>query len=277
MKLQAVKSRWLASHVGLGALLGVLILHPAATAIYWWFETPDEPLRHFVAQRLVQAFAPAMLPMTGLFAAIGAGLGLAFGLSYRASDSARAGPTFLERELARPLATLLQAGEGEQVEFKASARWDAKQGRMNKDLEEAVAKTIAGFLNHRGGTLLVGVGNSGQVIGVQDDYRTLKRQDRDGFEQFVVTLVKTSLGGDVCPLVHVGFLGIEGKDVCRIVVEPSPRPVYCRDAGVARYFLRTGNGTRELDVREAMEHVAQRWPARRGRAPRQAGDQGGSS
>jgi hypothetical protein len=147
--------------------------------------------------------------MTGLFAAIGAGLGLAFGLSYRASDSARAGPTFLERELARPLATLLHAGEGEQVEFKASARWDAKQGRMNKDLEEAVAKTIAGFLN--------------------------------------------------------------------ILVEPSPRPVYCRDAAVARYFLRTGNGTRELDVREAMEHAAQRWPARRGRAPREAGDQGGSS
>lgn len=56
MKLDAVTTRWLASHVGLGALLGVLILHPATTAIYWWFETPDETLRHFVAQRLVQAF-----------------------------------------------------------------------------------------------------------------------------------------------------------------------------------------------------------------------------
>lgn len=277
MKLKAVKSRWLASHVGLGALLGVLILHPAATAIYWWFETPDETLRHFVAQRLVQAFAPAMLPMTGLFAVIGAGLGLAFGLSYRASDSARASPTFLEQELARPLATLVHAGEGEQTEFKASARWDFKQGRMNKDLEDAVARTIAGFLNHRGGTLLVGVDDAGRVIGLEDDYRTLKRQDCDGFEQFVVTLVKTRLGGDVCPLVHVGFLDAEGKDVCRILVEPSPRPVYCRDAGVARYFLRTGNGTRELDVREAMAHAAQRWPARGGRAPREAGDEGGSS
>jgi hypothetical protein len=259
LKVEAVRSRWLASHVGLGALLGVLILHPATTAIYWWYETPDEPLRRFVAQRLLQAFAPAMLPMTGLFAAIGAGLGLAFGLSYRASDSAGARPTFLERELARPIATLLHAGEGEQMEFKGSARWDAKHGRMNKDLEDAVARTIAGFLNHRGGTLLVGVGDAGQVIGVQDDYRTLKRQDRDGLEQFVVTLVKTRLGGDVCPLVHVEFQGLEGKDVCRILVEPSPRPVYYRDAGVARYFLRTGNGTRELDVREAMDHAAQHW------------------
>jgi hypothetical protein len=171
VKLDAVTTRWLASHVGLGALLGVLILHPAATAIYWWFETPDEPLRHFVTQRLVQAFAPAMLPMTGLFAAMGAGLGLAFALAYRARVSARPGPTFLQQQLARPLAALLDAGEGEQTEFKASARWDVKQGKMNKDLEDAVAKTIAGFLNHRGGTLLVGVGDSGEVIGVQDDYR----------------------------------------------------------------------------------------------------------
>lgn len=276
MRLGAVKNRWLASHVALGALLGVLILHPAATAIYWWFETPDETLRHFVAQRLVQAFAPAMLPMTGLFAVIGAGLGLAFGLSYRATASARAGPTFLEQELARSLHSLLHAGEGEHAEFKTSARWDAKQGRMNKDLEDPVARTIAGFLNHRGGTLLVGVGDSGQVIGVHDDYRTLKRQDRDGFEQFVMTLVKTRLGGDVCPLVHVEFHVLEGKDVCRIVVEPSPRPVYCGEEGVARYFVRTGNGTRELDVREAMQHAVQRWPPRRGRASREAGDQGGS-
>ena len=263
MKLDAVTNRWLAGHVGLGAVLGVLILHPAATAIYWWFESPDETLRHFVAQRLVQAFAPAMLPMTALFAAIGAGLGLAFGVAYRGTASGRWDPTLLQQQLARSLTSLLDAGEGEQVEFKASARWDAKHDRMNKDLEDGVAKTIAGFLNHRGGTLLVGVDDGGQVVGLQQDYRTLKRDNRDGFEQFVVTLVQTRLGGEVCRLIHVTFNGLEGKDVCRILVEPSPRPVYCREAGVARYFLRTGNSTRELDVREAMEHAAQRWPARR--------------
>jgi len=251
----AVKSRWLTGHMVLGALLGVLILHPATSVVYWWFETPDGSLRHLVARRLVHAFAPAMLPMTGLFAAIGAGLGLAFGVSYRANASGGPGTTFLGQALARPLVSLIEAGEGEQAEFKASARWDPKQGKVNADLGDAVARTVAGFLNHRGGTLLVGVGDSGKIVGLERDYGTLRRQDRDGFEQFVVSLVKTRLGGDVCPRVHVTFEKTEDLDVCRIVVEPSPRPVYYQDQGVARYYLRTGNSTCELDVREALDHV----------------------
>ena len=255
MTRDSVKRRWLMGHAVLGALLGVVILHPATSVIYWWFETPEGSLRHLVARRFVHAFAPAMLPMTGLFAAIGAGLGLAFGLSYRASASGPSGPAFLERELARPLASLIDAGEGEQAEFKASARWDLKQGKMNKDLEDTVARTIAGFLNHRGGTLLLGVGDSGAILGLEHDYRTLRRRDRDGFEQFVVSLVQARLGGDVCPLVHVTFEEMKSQEVCRVVVEPSPRPVYLQHDGVARYYLRAGNSTRELDVREALDHV----------------------
>jgi predicted HTH transcriptional regulator len=181
-------------------------------------------------------------------------------LSYRANAFGRPGATFLQQELARPFASLIDGREGEQAEFKASARWDFRLGKMNKDLEDVVARTIAGFLNHRGGTLLVGVGDSGQVTGLEHDFRTLKRGDRDGFEQFVVSLVQTRLGGDVCPHVHVRFEDVEGKDVCRIVAEPSPWPVYCDDEGVARFYLRAGNGTRELDVREALAHVTQRWP-----------------
>lgn len=245
--------------VVLGALLGVFVLHSATSVIYWWFEvrqmtaTSSDGLLHFVAQRLLQAFTPDMLPMTGLFALIGAALGVAFGLAQRADLGRRGGTSFLEAELARPLPALIAGGEGEQLEFKASARWDVKQGKTNKDLETAVVRTIAGFLNHHGGTLLVGITDSGRVIGLEPDYRTLKRQDRDGFEQFVITLVKTRLGGDVCPLVHVAFQQLEGKDLCRIVAEPSPRPVYCQDEGVARYFRAD---------REAMAHIAQRWPAR---------------
>ncbi len=266
MRLAAVKNRWLSGHVILGAVLGVVILHPASSVVYWWFETRDETvaqvgtLRHFVAQRFVQAFTPAMLPMTAVFAVIGASLGLAFALSYRGNAAGQGRTTFAQRELARPLASMIEAGEGEQAEFKASARWDFKQEKMNKELEDAVVRTIAGFLNHRGGTLLVGIGDAGKVTGLEHDYRTLRRPDRDGFQQFVMTLVKIRLGGDVCPLLHIAFEQSNGKDVGRVVAEPSPRPVYCNDESVARFYLRAGNGTRELDVREALAHVTQRWP-----------------
>lgn len=262
-------------HVLVGAVLGVLVLHPVNEIIYWFEFHPTVPteagtIRHSLGRRFLLVFTPRMLPMTGLFALVGAALGLGFGWYYRKLVRRRSAAAGLEEALERDLASTIAAREGERVEFKASARWDAQLGKTNKALEEAVVRTIAAFLNHEGGSLFVGVADTGEIVGVEPDYRTLKRPDRDGFEQFVMGLVRHALGGDVCAHVHVRFRSGDGKEVCQIAVEASERPVYWQDGAIARYFLRTGNGTRELDVREAMRHIAQRWPVRRRRDGRAA-------
>ena len=265
MKRRSGSDRLLARHAGVGALLGVLMLHPAASAISWFELHPDaathtETFWAFAARRAVAAFTPSMLAMTGAFALVGGVVGLAVGLYYRRFVTQRRAEGAGEAELEPDIPSLLRGGEGERAEFKASARWDLKLGKMNTELEDTIAKTIAGFMNHRGGTLVIGVADSGEIVGLERDYQTLKRKDRDGFEQFVISLLRAKLGGDVCPLVHVAFSQVDGKEVCRIVVEPSDRPVYFEDGPSARYFLRMGNSTRELDVREAVLHIAERWP-----------------
>jgi len=75
------------------------------------------------------------------------------------------------------------------------------------------------------------------------------------FELFINNLVESRLSGDLCVLVHCSFHVIDDKDVARIVIEPSELPVYLQDGNTARYFLRTGNATRELDAREAHAHI----------------------
>ena len=262
--------RGLVAHVVVGAALGVFLLHPAAEVIYWLESRGAEPgtaggLAEAIGRRIVSAFTPDMLPMTGLFALVGAVVGFAFGVYERRSGG---GPG-IAAPAERDLASLIAAREGERVEFKASARWDHQLRRVNKDLEDAIAKSIAGFLNDKGGDLLIGVADSGDLVGLADDYRSLKRGDRDGFQQFIMGLVKTRLGGDVCPLVHVAFREVEGREVCWVTVESADRPIYYQDGRTARYFLRTGNGTRELDVHEAVEHVARRWAGRRAAAGQQ--------
>jgi type I restriction enzyme R subunit len=52
------------------------------------------------------------------------------------------------------------------VEFKSTARWDLRDGKPNKAMEDAVVKTIAGFLNTDGGTLLIGIDNSARRWGL---------------------------------------------------------------------------------------------------------------
>jgi hypothetical protein len=246
------------AHAGVGALAGVLLLHPLTKAIYGaeW-----HGVRSSLAQ-LALAFSPHMLPMTAAFALLGAGLGLGFGVYHRLLAKQQRALDFLQAELGRTVMSLIAAGESEQLEFKASARWDIERGCVSRDLEQAIARTIAGFLNHTGGSLLIGVTDEGVVCGLEQDYRTLRRANRDEFERFIISLVRTRLGGEACMLVHTTFHQRGDRDISRVIVEPSDRPIYFHDGGTSRLFVRAGNSTRELDVREAMEHIGRRFAGR---------------
>lgn len=250
-------------HFLFGAIIGIIVLHPLTKAVYW-FEFKDSmaidvsSLWEFLVLRLETSFSLEMIPMSVIFALIGGGIGAWFGLYHLAIVKQHRTVRYLEKELAEDLPLLIKSGESEHLEFKTSVRWDHQQGKLNRALEGVIAKTIAGFINHKGGSLLVGVADNGDIVGLTYDYQTLKQKDRDGFERCITDIVKTRLGGDLCALVHCLFYELDEKDICRIVVEPSTEPVYCMEGKVPRYFLRTGNGTRELDVREALAHVSRR-------------------
>ena len=61
---------------------------------------------------------------------------------------------------------LIEKGENEQVEFKSSMRWNTKSEKNDHLIEQAIIRTIAGFLNTKGGTLLVGVADNGEILGI---------------------------------------------------------------------------------------------------------------
>jgi len=254
--------RWIAPiHALAGAVLGVLVLHPVTMVIYFLEFHPElsrSDVFGLVGSRITDAFVPHMWPMIGAFALIGGALGIGSGLYSRAIAKKMLVVSQLDRKLGTTVELLLRGGESEAVEFKSSLRWDHQQKRCNKALESVVVKTIAGFLNHTGGDLLIGVADDGSVVGLEPDYTTLRKKDRDGFELLLLQLVKRGLGGDICTLLHAVFQDIEGCDVCRLLIEPSNRPVYVLHDDKARYYVRAGNSTRELDTREALDHIASR-------------------
>jgi len=149
----------------------------------------------------------------------------------------------------------LQKGENHIVEFKSTLRWDLRQSKVNKAMEMVVAKTIAGFMNTKDGQLFIGVDDDGGVLGLQEDYATLKKPGRDGFEQYLMQLVSVSLGTHLCPLVKVAFYKLNERDICHLQVEKSTKPVYLNLGNRSHFFIRTGNGTRELDMPEALDYM----------------------
>jgi hypothetical protein len=156
---------------------------------------------------------------------------------------------------------LIAQGESSGVEFKSSARWDYRENRSNKALEAVIVKTIAAFLNGEGGHLVIGVSDSGEVLGLDQDHATFsKRADRDGYQQFLVNLVSSALGKGACASLAISFQPLQGKEVCVVQVEPGLSPVYVQDGQQTRFYLRTGNTTQELGTRESVEFVRTRWP-----------------
>ena len=171
-----------------------------------------------------------------------------------------------QREIARlssalegDLHVLIAKGESADLEFKSSFRWDLKENKLNRALENVVLKTLAGYMNGNGGTLLIGVADDGSILGLENDYKTLKKQDRDGFEQALMTAVATQLGGDACHNVQMLFQSVEQKDVCRVIASPAHRPVYLRSGETPKLYVRTGVSTRELNVQEAVNYMDARW------------------
>ena len=150
---------------------------------------------------------------------------------------------------------LIKNGENQFVEFKATLRWDLRQSKVNKQLEFVIAKTIAGFMNTNCGKLLIGVDDNGNILGLNQDFETLKKPDKDGFEQYLMQLIALELDTHLCTAVNVSFYRYGENDVCYIEIDPAKIPVYLSQDGRSRFYIRTGNGTRELDLPEAILHL----------------------
>ena len=84
--------------------------------------------------------------------------------------------------LAASTEAIIAAGESKWVEFKQTGRVNLHTNQRDEVIEQQVVKAVAGFMNAEGGTLLIGVSDSGEITGIEIDLKTLgKKQNTDGF------------------------------------------------------------------------------------------------
>lgn len=164
-----------------------------------------------------------------------------------------------KKDLGLQIPEMIRRGESAGLEFKSSLRWDHQQQRCNKVLEKVIAKTVAGFANAKGGVLLIGVDDEGTVLGLEADYATLSRGNRDDFERQITQVLGSALGESVLAFVTTTFHEIGGHDVCQLAVEACDHPVYLLDSGERALFVRMGNLTKALPVDEAVKYVGSNW------------------
>ncbi len=153
---------------------------------------------------------------------------------------------------------LIAAGESAGLEIKSTSRVNLFTGAADKKMEEVILKTVAGFWNADGGTLLVGVSDDGAVLGLDADMQTLKKKDLDGLELFLTDLLLSQRPG-LSGLVKMTFHDVQGKAVCKVTVEAASESVWVTVGGLERLFVRTGNATHSLTGGEAYSYARRQW------------------
>ncbi|WDE97785.1 ATP-binding protein [Lentisphaera profundi] len=263
MRNRVLSKKVLLSFIPMGAIIGVFVLKPLVIMLIWLeFKlpaNPDVPLPTYVVNNMLKSFSFEMILVTLAFASIGMIIGLVFWLFLKEVAKREQMIDFLTNQPGNDLAALIAVGENDTVEFKSSMRWDYQNDKLNKVLEVVIIKTIAGFLNTRGGTLLIGVDDDGLSLGLDKDYSTLKKKNSDGYEQYINGLISSYLGTDLCAKINIMFHQLDDKEICRILILPAKFPVYSQNGNKTQFFMRAGGGTRELNIKEAMKYISSRW------------------
>ena len=153
------------------------------------------------------------------------------------------------------ISDLIAAGEGDEVEFKSTLRTNLHTNQVDDKMHLAVLKTIAGFLNAKGGTLLIGVADSGEVLGLDAD--GFPNEDKMGLH--LVNLVKDRMGDVFLPYIHYRFEEQDGRRTLLVRCEKGPKPAFVKDAGAQRFFVRGGASSQELQGASVTEYVKQRF------------------
>lgn len=245
-----------------GAIAGIFVLYPTNEFVYFYEHHPIEETRpiDYAGHQLQRSLKGQTPKKTAFYAIVGVVLSVGAAAMFSALLRRSQEIEQLSSQLENDLPTLIARGESSTLEFKSSFRWDLRENRQSRALEGVILKTLAGYMNSNGGTLLIGVADDGSIVGIENDYRTLKKPDRDGFEQTLMTSVASKLGGDACRSVQMVFHSLQEKDICRVIVSAAHRPVYLRDGEQPRLYVRTGVSTRELNVQDAINYTASRWP-----------------
>jgi hypothetical protein len=155
---------------------------------------------------------------------------------------------------------LIALGESQTLELKATARWNLRESKADKAMEQMIVKTVAAFLNSDGGNLLIGVQDDGSIVGIEPDHQVVSepKRNRDFYERWLTEKLLGQCGKQHTANLSLSFVRLEDKDVCLVNVLRASSAVYVKENDQDKFYVRTGNSTQALTPVEAADYEKQR-------------------
>jgi predicted HTH transcriptional regulator len=161
----------------------------------------------------------------------------------------------------KDLEALLTSDETTVLEFKSSLRTPVGPSRsgdaktpteLKKVLEQEVLKTLAAFLNTRGGTLVIGVDDSKEIVGIEVDYPST-RGSADGWRRVFDNLISQHIPEALGSL-DLQLAPYRGRTVAIIRCRVRGQPTWLDD----ELFVRRTASTERLRTKQAWEWLQER-------------------
>lgn len=181
------------------------------------------------------------------------------------------------------LDALIASGESDNVEFMSSLRHphgplpaalmaqveagvktkDQARREVQKGLQTAVTKTIAAFLNTNGGTLLIGVDDTGNVLGIEHDFEYFgKKRNADGWLLHLNNVIVKVLDPEVWSAIKVSLVPHEQGTVAVVRCPARPSETWHHDDdGGESFYIRMSNETRSITGPALVRYIREHWPA----------------
>lgn len=147
---------------------------------------------------------------------------------------------------------LIRHGESRTLEFKETLALDVKKGTRENYIENAVLKTLAAFMNTQGGTLLVGVTDSGEPNGISRELDKFFHGSRDDLLKHLKDILKRSIGEAFYPYVDYDTVVVEGAMIIRVDCGAADAPCFLNET---EFYVRTNPATDRLDGQKMLEYV----------------------
>ena len=164
----------------------------------------------------------------------------------------------------------VNGGENDSVEFKPYLENAPAKYESNGNQKEKIIKSVAGFLNSDGGTLFIGVSNSGRVLGIEQEYASSNSSndlseiignnilERDNFGLKLIQFIEAEIERELLKkFVNISFHNIYGKDVCVLDIQKADRPCYVSQRD---FFVRIFASTRILEDEQKDNYISSKWP-----------------
>jgi len=146
---------------------------------------------------------------------------------------------------------IISCGETNKIEFKSTLRQNLYTKKNEARIENQCLKTVVGFLNAKGGYLLVGIDDEGNSLGLNAD--GFKNNDKLLLHWFY--LLKETIGTDLIQLIESEILPYKEKQILFIKCKSASRPVFFSREGEEYFYVRVGNSTQSLKPSEMLDYV----------------------